>query len=75
MEFSSFFFYLTGHSVEKMRNHLHMAIALLLLIKAVYITQVTFKQTLYKKTEPGQNITGKIGAELTVESKIECSVK
>ena len=57
-----------------MEHRLQMGIILLLVMGVSPIAQETFVQSLYKKTEPGQNITEKIGAELTVVSKVECSI-
>ena len=59
----------------KMEFHFLLIIFLLVLLEAVYMGQATFVQNIYKKAEPGQNITGKIGTELTAKSIIECSRK
>ena len=48
---------------------------LLLMMMSVHVTQATFVQNLYKKLEPGQNITGQIGAEHKGISHIECSTQ
>ena len=58
-----------------MENRLYVSIIVLLSLEAVYMVQATFVQKIYKIIEPGENFTGKIGAELIVDSKIECSIK
>ena len=57
-----------------MEHRLQISIILLVLLEVGCMTQATFVQNIYK-AEQGQNIIGKIGAEETVDSKIECSVK
>ena len=46
---------------------------ILLLMTSICVVQATFIQTVYGKLDPGENITGNTGAELTTRSKIECS--
>ena len=58
-----------------MEHRLQISIILLVFLEVGYMTQVTFVQNIYRKTEPGQNIIGKIAAEERVDSKIECSIK
>ena len=48
-------------------------IFLLLLMGKLYMTHETFVQNIYKKLEPGQNLTGQIGEEHKGISHIECS--
>ena len=60
---------------SRMDYRLQLRIILLLLMAIVYVAQATSVQNLYKKTKPGQDITGKIGAEITTISAIECSTR
>ena len=48
-------------------------ILLVLLMGTFCVTQATFVENLYRKMEPGENITGQIGAEHKGISHIECS--
>ena len=58
-----------------MEHRLQLSIIFLLLMVTVYVAQATSVQNLYKKIKQGQNISGKIGAELTTISATECSIK
>ena len=44
-----------------------------LLMGTFYMSQATFVQNIYRKLEPGQNITGQIVAKHKGISHIECS--
>ena len=57
----------------KMKNGLQLSQILLVLMLLVIMTQATIVQNKFKKLDPGQNITGTIGAELKTRSKILCS--
>ena len=48
-------------------------ILLLLLLETFCMTQATFVENIYRKLEPGQNITSQIGAEHKGISHIEGS--
>ena len=46
-----------------------------MLLMMVCVTQATFIQNIYNKTELGQNISGTVITELAIESNQECSVR
>ena len=58
-----------------MENHLQFNQILLVLLFPVFVTQATFVQNTFEKLEPGQNITGAIGAEIKARSHQECAVR
>ena len=58
-----------------MENCLHVCKILLVLLLPVIVTQVTIIQNKFEKLDSGQNITGKIGAEIKARSRWECSVR
>ena len=55
-----------------MRNCLQLNWILLLLM-IVCVTQATIVPNKFRKLNSGENIAGKVGAELTVRSKLQCS--
>ena len=69
-----FILFLFPVTIETVKYHLQLNwILLVLLMGTFYMSQATFVQNLYRKLEPGQNITGQIGAEHKGISHIECS--
>ena len=76
---SRFFIYYYTLQINRtertMENHLHFNQILLVLMLPVIVTQATFVQNTFEKLEPGQNITGKIGAEIKARSRQECAVR
>ena len=76
---SMFFIYYYTLQINRtemtMENHLQFNQILLVLLLPVIVTQATFVQNTFEKLEPGQNITGKIGAEIKARSHQECAVR
>ena len=58
-----------------MIDHFQFCQIFLVLMLPVVVTQVTVVQNNFRKLEPGQNITGTIGAELKTGSHQECSLR
>ena len=56
-----------------MENCLKFNRALMVLLLTIYATQATIVPKKFNKLNLGDTITGKIGAELSVKSKLQCS--
>ena len=75
---SMFFIYyytLQINRTEMGMENLHFSQILLVLLLPVIVTQATFVQNTFEKLELGQNIIGKIGAEIKARSRQECAVR
>ena len=58
-----------------MDNYLRACKIFFVLMLPVIVTQATVVQNTFEKLEPGQNITGAIGAEIKARSRRECAVR
>ena len=60
---------------SNMGHHLLFNWNFVVLLLMVCVTEATFIQNIYNKTELGQNISGTVITELAIESNQECSVR